>query len=931
VVARQRRRDSATIFAMRAPLALVAPLLVACAGCGHDERAPAPDLGDPPWVPGPETCDAPDPNDPTRFSDCSLGSGSFGRWVVDDAGLPAYDYRLDQHADARASFPVTEQGEDGEPLDRRDHWAAFGNHRVNAHLFNDGMVEVLVQDRGVEHLNVRDEAQGAHGGGFGWLSDGEESWCTAYRWRPPGARTLRRFGMGYGETGMEYREVRVRRVTAAPPGDAAVVVSDVTLENLSQEAKTLTHWEYWDVARRPIEINWVVSGDPFVLAPSSARKSRDARNAWFTETPRFDAGASRLELSRTWAGQEPRLGRDAPSAADHWAGSPFLAVPLGGVSDVFFDQARFFGLGPVALPEGVLFDVAGEGAGSFEGAPTSALRQPHAFVVKSQVSLAPGEQKLLRFVYGQARDGEPFPDDPSWGDPRYSAREAQATALADDLFYFAEASAPELGRELAWHAAQLEASVGQRDYWQGAVVPQGSAYLYLHGADGAARDLGLFALPLVYTHPELARAELRLFMGIQRADERFSYAFQGHGMLDDASIHTGPSDLPLFFLWALGEYLGATGDFGFLDALAPYWPREARPGATVWHHTEGALRHFFDVVGTGEHGLVRIGTGDWSDGIVIEAPDRDLAVAKGESIPNTQMAVAVLPRIADLIEARAPTLAAEIRSRVTGYRAALTQAHHDRFFYRCYFGDGEPRYADTINLEAQIWALIGDTFDSTLTREKLVQAVAEKLDEPSPIGATLTPGAQVWPAVSAPLTWGYALSDPARAWKHFTRNTLSAHARAFPEVWYGIWSGPDGVSSKSGWAWASQVTPMKDFPVQNNNAHAMPLLAALKLAGVEATAQGLDLSPRLPSRSFALETRLVTLRQKGATLSGRYRPTGSAARSVTLRAPAGEQVKSARRDGADVPFPNGATSVTMSLDPGQSPELEFELTTEPLP
>ena len=924
-----RRCAAALLLRLRPPCLLVA---LALAGCGDDERAPAPGFGDPPWEPGPESCDAPDLDHPERFRDCSIGSGIFGRWVVDPRGLPAYDYHLDQHADARASYPVSESDEAGEPIDRRDHWAAFGNRRVNAHLYNDGVIELVTQDRGVEYLNKLDEDQQAFAGGFGWLSDGEETWCTAYKWRPKAARTSRRFGMGYGETRLEHRDVRVTRVTAAPPGDVAALVSDVTLENLGKEPKTLAHWEYWDVMRRPIEINWWVSGDPITTAPSTARDGRDARNGWFAEAARFDPVAMRLELVRSYVGSVPRPGASVPSAADYYANSPFLSAPLGGVSDVFVDQADFFtGAAPVAQPEAVLFDLAGLGTDGFSRVPRSALGQPHAFVIKSDVTLAPGESRTLRFVYGYAREGEPFPDEASWHDPSYSAREAQAEDLEGKLFYFAEQSAPELGRELAWHASQVEASVGYRDYWQGAVVPQGSAYLYLHGADGAARDLGLFALPLVYTNPDLARAELLLYMGIQLADERFSYAFQGHGMLDDASIHSAPSDLPLFFLWAVGEYLGATGDLGFLDEHAPYWPRESRPDATVWSHAVGALRHLFDVVGTGEHGLVRIGTGDWSDGILQEAPNRELAVQKGESVPNTQMAVAVLPRIADLIEPRAPQLAVEIRTRVAALQKALEGAHHDRFFYRCYFGDGQPRYANTINLEAQVWALVADTFDAELSRQKLVQNIAEQLDDPSPIGATLTPGAQMWPAISVPLTWGYALADPARAWKHFTRNTLSAHAQAFPEVWYGIWSGPDGVSSKSGLAWASQVTPMTDFPVQNNNQHALPLFAALKVAGVEATAAGLALSPRVPSRSFSLRTRLVELSQRGATLTGRYRPSGKTPRSLVLRAPEGEQVKRASANGAPVSVPAGAKSVTLELDPNSQPELAFELVTEPVP
>ncbi|MCA9596109.1 MAG: hypothetical protein KC776_22495, partial [Myxococcales bacterium] len=580
--------------------------------------------------------------------------------------------------------------------------------------------------------------------------------------------------------------------------------------------------------------------------------------------------------------------------------------------------------GGPAAPAAVEQDLPGVGLAQGIVSEANGLGQPHLFVMKSVLTLAPGESKTLRFVYGYARAGNDPVDDPRFSDPSFHAADAYADALRPRLLSFAAPDAPELGRELAWHAYQMETSVGYRDYWQGHVVPQGSAYLYLHGADGAARDLGLFALPLVYTDPELAKDELRLFMGIQYADERFSYAFQGHGMLDSALIHSAPSDLPLFFVWALGEYLSVTGDLGFLDEHAPYWPREARPDARVESHLVGALRHLFDVVGTGEHGLIRIGTGDWSDGIVQEAKDRNLAVEKGESVPNTQMAVAVLPRIADLLDVRQPALAAEIRERVAGFRAALTKTYNGKFFYRAYFGDGKPAYENTINLESQIWALIGDTFENDVQRDTLVSTIAEKLDDPSPIGATLLPGGQVWPAISAPLTWGYSLSDPERAWRHFTRNTMAAHAQAFPDVWYGIWSGPDGVSAQSGRTWKSQVTPMTDFPVQNANAHAMPLFAAIRIAGVEAISSGVSITPREGTHPLALATRLVSVTIDHGRVSGSYRPSGSSARSLTLTAPPGRAIASLSAGGQNVDV--SGTSVTLEVPPGG---IDFEMELSP--
>lgn len=896
-------------------------------GCGTEERA-----GTEPQDTGPESCAAPDLDEPTAFVPCSLGSGSFGRWQLDDAGLVAYDYRLDQHADDRAPYPLTEKGDDGEPLERRTHWAAFGNRRVNAMFVNDGYVEVVNQDRGVEYLNVFDESQRSYAGGFGWVDDGGSVWATAYRWRPEGARTSRRFGMGWAEAATEHRGLRVTRRLASPPGYAPVVIADVLLENVSDDEKALSYYEYWDVGRRPIEINWIVSGTVFAEAPATARKNRDARNALFEESAGYEPAARRLGLRRAWVGADPRPAKSEPSAVDYHPHEPFLAQLIGEPDDIWVDQAQFFGDGGVAAPEAVVRRAPGAGVGGGTLSTASGQGQPHLFAMKTALSLVPGEKRTLRYAYGYARSGDAFELEPEWSDPAWSASRAYAEELRPRLLYLATERDPVLHRELAWHGYQLETSVGWRDYWQGPIVPQGSAYLYLHGADGAARDLGLFAVPLVYTDPELARAELRFYMGIQHAaDDRFSYAFQGHGMLDDAGIHSAPSDLCLFFLWALGEYLGATGDLGFLDEHAPYWPREARPDATVWNHVEGALRHQFDVIGTGEHDLIRIQTGDWSDGIVPKTGAISvLAKEKGESVPNTQMAVAVLPRIADLIEARDTGLAAEIRARVEGYRQALAQTWTGSFFHRAYFGDGKPVHADSVDLESQVWALIGDTFASPGDRDVLVDHIGEKLDDPSPVGAPLWSGGEVWPAISGLLSWGYARSHPERAWRHLARNTMAAHALAFPDVWYGIWSGPDGASSKSGRTWASQVTPMRDFPTQNNNQHALPLLAALRVAGVEATARGLIVSPRVPERRFTLVTRLVTLSERTdgvlTTLTGGYRPSGRAPRTLELVARPGEHIVSAKLDGEDLPVPDGATRVELPLSVRAA---SFELVTSP--
>lgn len=885
----------------------------------HDavpETVPA----DPPFVPGPESCDPANPDALRQFGACSTGSGIFGKWTVDDLGLPAYDYGLDENVDPRAAFFNTEK------KDRREHWAAFGNARISAMSYNDGYVEVTTQDRGETYLNKFDDSQSNFAGGFGYLDDGESTWCTAYKWRSPGSITTRRFGMGYAEASMVYRDVSITRRTFAPDGDAPAVIDQVVLENFSKEKKTLKYYEYWDVGRRSVEINWIVSGIPFSTIPAAAVAARDARNGLFDEAVAWDPASGLLGVRRTGTPGD-RPDPVAPSPVDYYPGDPFLAVLEGSVDAIYTDQSRFFGAGGVASPTAVSAQAQGDDGGS---ARKSGLGQPLMLGMRSDVTLAPGEKRTLRYAYGYAPMGQPFAVDPAWRDASRDLRTEAKTSLSNHLLYFASDRDPVLHREMAWHSSQIEASVVWREYWGHHVVPQGSAYLYLHGADGAARDLALFSLPLAYTHPELAKEELLFVMGMTFAkDKRISYAFQGHGMLDDAlGLHAKPSDQDIFFLFALSEYVGATRDEAFLDEPAAYYPKEALPDAHVFDHVHDAVRHLFDVVGVGPHGLVHIGDGDWSDGIVFEAPDRNLAMKDGESVPNTQMAVAILPRVADLVEPRDPALAAEIRLKTSAMKTALASAWTaGGFFGRAYFGDGKLVHDGAIDLEAQVWALIGDSFAQPADRATLVDHIATTLDDPSPTGAAN--GGAVWPAISGLLTLGYARSDQDRAWHHLVKNTLAAHALAFPSIWYGIWTAPDGLNSNTGdrpgEAWYSPATPMVDFPAMNNNAHAMPMLALLRVAGIEASAKGLVIDPHVPGAAFSLSTQLVDLSQRGPKISGTYRPSGNAAGTLEVRAPRGTVIASATLDGvAIVPDPGGA-SVVLAIPPTQGKGVSFEV------
>ncbi|MBI2395188.1 MAG: hypothetical protein HYV09_36800 [Deltaproteobacteria bacterium] len=885
--------------------AIVLPVL-ALLSCRSDEaRPPEPPADDPPFALPAEACTPPDVEAPRNFSPCSSGSGAFGRWTTDDLGLPAYDYAIDEAKEPFALYPTT----DG--VEHREHWHQIGNRRVTAIFLNEGWIQLGTQDRGPTWLNAFDAEQKAYGGGFSWIDDGREKWSTAYAFRTKPSVVGRRFGTTYAETTMRHGDVEVVRRVFAPAGDAGALVDEVTLRNVGAAAKSLRHYEYWDVARRQIRTSWLASGVAAPTVPGNLVRSRDALNRYFDETSSWDAAQKLLRVARAPSaeGKSKLPAPEAVSDIDARPGDPYLVALVGDVAEAWTDQAAFFGAGDARLPDAV--KARGKGA---IGAPANGEGQPFAFVLASDVALAPGASRTLRFAYGYSPMGSAPTIDARWRDPAVDLRKEATDAVRDRLVYFASDREPWLQREMAWHAATIQSSVCVRDYWGRHVVPQGSAYLWLHGADGAARDQALFSLPLTYVDPELAREQLLFLMGLtHQKNARMSYAFQGHGVLDDALIHTAPSDLYLFFLAAMHEYLEATGDASVLDELAPFHPKESET-ASGYEHVRRGVRHLFDTVGVGPHGLVRVQTGDWSDGIVAsEAKNRDLALKEGESIPNTQMAVWILPRAARWIRPRDAALADEMVAKAGALAKALEGEWLGDHYRRAWLG-GDQKY-DGTTLEAQVWALIAQLPDDA-RRKTLIDTIESKLAR-TPIGPAMFAGSpdsgDVWPAIADLLPWGYAQSGREDlAWKTFTQVTLHAHAKAFPEMWAGVWSAADGHFAARGGkapgaAWASVVTPMVDWPVHNNNAHTMPLFALIRLAGVEPIEGGLRVSPRIPGRTFSLETRLVKLDVRPKSIRLEYRAVADGRR--VLDVDLGAYVARATLDGAPITVDPGATMV----------------------
>ena len=795
---------------------------------------------------------------PSLFRACDLGSGAFGRWTVDVDGLPAYRYTLDNAADERAPWTLS----DGST--RRDHLFQIGNDRVIGVVDTDGFVQLFVKDRGPTFLNRVDRLQGRSGGGYSWVrrADGD-AWASAYGLRRPTTTVERVFGVQAARHRAVDGELAVTHQVVAPPGDLPFVIDEVTIENAGAPV-TLTHVEVWDVNRHALNLQLLRSGSLSPSVPVDGDAARDALNADFTLRAVAD-GADAMRLRHVSTKGTPSDPRGPAPLDDHPLDIVLVALDDRARQGRFItDRAQFFGAGGVARPDAV---VAGADATSTL-AEQSAAGEPGVLAHQVELTLATGEAVTLRYAFGAAGADEALPV----GELPVDARAATAQAALAAMPLVVLDQAPRLHREMAWHAAQLLGATAYDASFGVHHTVQGSTYQYLHGLDGAARDYALFAVPLAYLRPDLARDNLRMIARMTFADSgQISYATAGFGMTEDAIVHTAPSDLDLFFLWALAEYVVATGDAAFLDDENPYWPPDAAAPASMREHARRAARHLIDDVGTGPHGLVRVGTGDWSDGIVMKARDRAVATTVGESVPNSQMATWVLPVAAAALFAGDP-LAEELEAYAALLRAELAEEWTGAWFRRAWFDVDEPNGEDAIDLESQVWALIGDTFASDAQRDLLIDSVFTRLDEPSSVGAPLVEGGQVWHAVTALLTWGYAKSRPDLAYRSLKHHTMAAYAMHQPAQWFGIWSGPDGLIP-SGGTWTSPATPMTDWPVMNANQHALPLLAMIRCAGLEPGDDGaLHLRPSVLPAPFVVALPGITVRvDEAGALSGELR------------------------------------------------------------
>jgi hypothetical protein len=744
----------------------------------------------PPWMAG------------CSDSEDSMGSAStdqwidprksaYGHWAM-RGDMPAFVYTADHE-----SLPTAEWDPIIAPRTRR-HWLMVGNRAIRLQGANDGTVALFDERDGLRWL-VAPDPQGT---GLSTLSEGDGTvWGTHFTQRAGETIPERTFGPTWFEVRDVYRGLTLERTILCPEGEVPWVLIRVRM-SLAQGAtagRTIRHRENWQLRPRFLNLLESEAHRRTVGEQAVQYDVRDATNG-ILATESFISSDN--ELSGSLIGPPATL----------------MLEPLGGT-------------------------------GGERGSFTTPAEAHAALYIDTELVLAPGEQRDLWFRFGHQ-------DDTTVDDPEQLFADSLA-ALAARVPRAASDQAAEARQEIPWHAALLTGGLAVDTVIGGHTLDQGSTYSYVMGFNGAARDPLQHALPLVYTNPDLALSVLRNTCAWAKPNGDLPYSLDGAKR--PANIIFRPSDQNLWALWLAVEYAAATGNLAAFDAPLAYHPMYSAPAVPLREHLRRQFRFFIDFVGRGERNHVRILNADWNDVAIDESGvDAPLMIERGGSVLNSAMASWVLGVFAGLATQLGETaLADEARAQAEDLRTLVAQAWNGRWFHRAYAPGVAPVGDADCWLEVQPWAILCGAATDDQARA-LLDTIDRGHRDGSPLGARVRWPADeallaagqwgdalrggVWYSIQTTLVWAATRVSPALGWDEWRRMTLGSHTAAYPDIWEGTLSGPDSYngpeSSRPGRTWASPIFAMQAFPVNNMHSHSQPLLAYLRLLGVEPTTNG---------------------------------------------------------------------------------------------
>lgn len=840
-----------------------------------------------------------------------FGSGYFGEWITDSAGLPAFRYTCNQLTDPAAVSPTN-------PTWRRenDHTFQFGNSRVTCVASNFGTVQVRQDEGAPKFLGDIDPERSCFGGGIGWLKDGENSISTYYNGDNDSFERI--YGAGYMQKDVRKGDLSVSQLIFTPYGDDPVIISRVTVENHSDKPRQIKWHEYWgtrpysmsfrtlmlSLGKKDAEYESYINNNAQTMRREFADRYKhnySAEGTLLRDRVQFKGWGFKNKL--IWKVAQKRLRPLAETQHNYslYIGeldeyedvNPaeiFLYAADTPVEAFATDGEAFFGKGGAAAPDGLSAALKGK-------------RKPNhtAMIAVSPVSVPAKGSVTLTYVHGYVPQGfELKALLKKYGGDFDKLFADSCEKWKGDRISLKVAGQDWIDREMLWHNQTLRAATTYDSAIGEHILSQGHVYQYIMGFQGASRDPLQHVLPFIYTDHGLVREIIRYTLKCVLPDGTVPYGMCGSGAIMVSPFLSG--DLELWLIWTLCEYILATKDLSILqERVTPYPYKGIKQSEdTVLNLVERCFKHFLAFTGTGANGLPRLLGGDWNDNVVVgntDPKEQERIYREGESVLVGAMAAAVLEQYAEVL-AMAGRDGSEAADFAAKQREAVARQWNGKWFRRAWMG-GEIGWVDEerLWLEPQPWALLCGAANKEQSKT-LISEIKAKCQDPSPIGAMLVDecpkrmmktiegvatNGGIWPSITGTLVLALRKTDTAAAYEEWRKNTLAYHAENYPKVWEGTWSGPDtynSVLSKDPGHTHFTVDPEErklalswvDWPVYNLHPHAWTLYCAASLFVSGFTNRGAVLSLGLPEKEYRFDSPLVSLARTAEGFEGRYCP-----------------------------------------------------------
>ena len=253
---------------------------------------------------------------------------------------------------------------------------------------------------------------------------------------------------------------------------------------------------------------------------------------------------------------------------------------------------------------------------------------PPVYALDYEWQLAPGEEKELTQVFALAKEGA---EDAYFNQEFYAKAKEERKTVFEQLFA----------------KNRIQTGDSEFDYYVNYWVPLQMNWVasldrgWPTGMRGS-RDSAQDHAALLYTNPETCKNIILTMLECQRSDGWFPRQYSAKGKHGKHDLR-GHVDGGAFFVEFMWKYLAHTCDYEILKEQITWL--DCDKTSSVLEHVICAVEYYIREENLGEHGLCKIGEGDWLDSVNCAGLE-----GRGESVTVSEQMVMGLKYLTDILQ-----------------------------------------------------------------------------------------------------------------------------------------------------------------------------------------------------------------------------------------------------------------------------------------